>query len=200
VTSACSAKRSTANFTSPHTPTRARRHVLPFSTTRELSGEQLKLNRDDPFSFLVSTTENRMVLVDERKFDRFENPTSVDVIGSTKSTTKWIEKSTFTFSSDNMICRFCNFCCHGKEKLSKHMSRYHVDTFYCREVGTRSKITANVGTGANETMKPVASSGSLRLSENARVSFLFCRRGAFFNNILRIEIENYPILMTMGMY
>lgn len=122
---------------------------------KKQSGEQFKLNRDDPFSFLVPTTENRMVLVDERKFDRFENPTSVDVIGSTKSTTKWIEKSTFTFSSDNMICPFCNFCCHGKEKLLKHMSRYHVDTFYCREVGTRSNITANVRTGANETMKPV---------------------------------------------
>lgn len=117
--------------------------------------ERLELNRDDPFSSLVPTTKYRMVLVKKRSSERFENPTSVDVIGSTKSTSKWIEKSTYTFSSDNMICPFCNFCCHGKEKISKHISRYHADTFYCEEVGTDSKITGTVRLGEKETFKPV---------------------------------------------
>jgi hypothetical protein len=72
--------------------------------------------------------------------------------------------------------------------------------FYPRfNVFQKKNVASYLTKEAKVALYGPASSGSLRLSENARVSFLFCRGGAFFN-ILRIEIENYPNLMTMGMY
>jgi hypothetical protein len=114
--------------------------------------EAYKLNHDDPFSFLLPTADNKMVLVDNANSHRFENPTNVEIIGSTESADRWVDKETTNFSGNDMLCPFCNYCCHGQEKLSKHLSRYHQDTFYCRQVG--SKITTVIRTEAKETMKP----------------------------------------------
>ena len=50
--------------------------------------------------------------------------------------------STINFGENGLICPFCKFCCMDQENLSKHLSRYHQDTFYCREIG--SKITTTV--------------------------------------------------------
>ena len=115
------------------------------------SRELFKLNRNDPFSFLVPTTENQFVLVNDGNSDRPKTPCSVDIVDSDEPSAKSI-KETINFGEHDCICPFCGFCCNDQEKLSKHIGRYHQDTFYCREIG--SKITTVLRTKSKETMVP----------------------------------------------
>mmetsp|Transcript_16736 Transcript_16736/g.45915 ORF Transcript_16736/g.45915 Transcript_16736/m.45915 type:complete len:936 (-) Transcript_16736:389-3196(-) len=68
----------------------------------------------------------------------------------------WVEvddKSTFNLGVENMDCPFCEFSCYDTEKLSKHMKRYHTDTFYFKE--SNHEIKATMRTQESDAMIPV---------------------------------------------
>jgi len=111
---------------------------------RALRASQRESDPNDPFSSLIRGSDNKFVFVDANS-ECFENPTSMDIMRSNERT-KYAEKSTINFNDGDILCAFCKFPCCDQEKLSKHLGRYHQDTYYCREIGSNigSKITAVV--------------------------------------------------------
>ena len=101
---------------------------------RALRASQRESDPNDPFSSLVPGTENKFVFVDANS-EYFEYPKSMDITRSNERT-KCVGKSTINFNDNDIPCPFCKFCCCDQEKLSKHLGRYHQDTYYCREIGS----------------------------------------------------------------
>ena len=105
-----------------------------------------QLDHNDPYSYLIPTTEGTYALFNGGNFDVFDKPPSVKVIKSSGS------QMTINFKNGNTACPFCKFNCRNQEKLYKHLGRYHQDTFYCREVESTYEVTAR--TKEKETMTP----------------------------------------------
>ena len=105
-----------------------------------------QLDHNDPYSYLIPTTEGTYALFNGGNFDVFDKPPSVKVIQSSGS------QMTINFENGDTACPFCKFPCRNQEKLYKHLGRYHQDTFYCREVESTFEVTAR--TKEKETMTP----------------------------------------------
>ncbi len=105
-----------------------------------------QLDHNNPYSYLIPTTEENYALFNGGNFDVFDKPPSVNVINSNGG------QIAINFENGDTTCPFCKFSCRNQERLYKHLGRYHQDTFHCREVGSTFEATAR--TKEKETMIP----------------------------------------------
>jgi len=101
---------------------------------------QQNTDPDDPLSSLI-ISRGRLITLKEKVFT--DNSLKLVIFERNKhNVSSKGDKTTYIYLRGNITCPFCQFNCIDEEKLSKHLSRFHQDSYLCKNVNKTMTVTA----------------------------------------------------------
>lgn len=101
---------------------------------------QQNIDPDDPLSSL-DISRGRLIILKEKVFT--DNSLKLVIFERNKrNVSSKGDKKTYIYLRGNITCPFCKFNCIDEEKLSKHLSRFHQDSYLCKNVNKTMTVTA----------------------------------------------------------
>jgi hypothetical protein len=101
---------------------------------------QQNIDPDDPLSSLI-ISNGRLIILKEKAFT--DNSLKLVIFERNKrNVSSKGDKTTYIYLRGNITCPFCKFNCIDEEKLSRHLSRFHQDSYLCKNVDKTMTVTA----------------------------------------------------------